>query len=321
MLRVGWVRQERLGEFDRQFCLSFGESQLRQFSQKSQTAFAHLGLFYAAAIWGSTFYLVKEAIADVHPVTLIAYRFLIAGTLLLGFLLATRRPLLRGLSRGVILGIIIWLLYVPQTIGLGMTTAANSGFITGLFVVFIPVFLAIIFRANPPRLEWLAAAVAISGLWVLTGGLRQMNAGDALTLIATVTYALHVLLTDKYMKEGADAVTITCQQFFVVGVLSALTIAFLRIPLKVDTSRATGIIVFLALFPTLSAYVIQVLAQRVIAPVRVSLIFAFEPVFAGVFAWTLGGETMNSSGAIGGLLIFLALVISGISAAPNGKTH
>ena len=105
--------------------------------QKGATTLAHIGLFYAAAIWGSTFYLVKQAIADVHPITLIAYRFLIAGAILLGFLLATRRPLFRGFGRGLILGVIIWLLYVPQTIGLGMTTAANSGFITGLFVVFI----------------------------------------------------------------------------------------------------------------------------------------------------------------------------------------
>jgi drug/metabolite transporter (DMT)-like permease len=188
-----------------------------------------------------------------------------------------------------------------------------------LFVIFIPVFLAILFRSNPPRLEWLAAAVALLGLWVLTGGLRQMNTGDALTLIATVTYALHLLLTDKYLKEGADPVAITCQQFIVVGVLSVLTIVILRIPLKVESDRAAGIILFLALFPTLSAYVIQMLAQRVISPVRVSLIFAFEPVFAGLFAWTLGGETMRTSGALGGFLIFLALLISGISAAPAKK--
>ena len=298
-----------------------GNGLLPPSSQKTPVALAHIGLFYAAAIWGSTFYLVKQAIADVHPVALVAYRFLIAGTILLGVLLVARRPVFRGFGRGLILGVTIWLLYIPQTIGLGMTTAANSGFITGLFVVFIPVFLATLFRSNPPHLEWVAAAVAVAGLWVLTGGLRQMNTGDALTLIATVTYALHVLLTDKYMKEGADPVAITCQQFFVVGILSVLTMAVLRIPLRVATGHATGIIVFLALFPTLSAYVIQVLAQRVIAPVRVSLIFAFEPVFAGVFAWTLGGETMSASGALGGLLIFLALVISGISAAPAGKVR
>ena len=286
-------------------------------SPKGRAALAHFGLFYAAAIWGSTFYLVKQAIADVHPIALVAYRFLIAGAILLGFLLISGRPVFRGFRRGLILGVTIWLLYIPQTIGLGMTSAANSGFITGLFVVFIPVFLATLFRSNPPRMEWIAAAVAVAGLWVLTGGLRQMNTGDGLTLIATVTYALHVLLTDKYMKEGADPVAITCQQFIVVGVLSVLTIAILRIPLKVESGRAAGIVLFLALFPTLSAYVIQMLAQRVISPVRVSLIFAFEPVFAGVFAWTLGGEAMRTSSALGGFLIFLALVISGVSAGPK----
>ncbi len=282
---------------------------------------AHAGLFYAAAIWGSTFFLVKQAIGGVHPITLIAYRFVIAALIMLVFLLVTRRPLLRELGRGFILGLVIWVEYVAQTVGLTMTTAANSGFITGLFVVFIPVFLAVFFRSNPPRLEWLAALVAIAGLWVLTGGLKQMNSGDALTLIAAVLYALHVLLTDRFMKRGADPIALTFQQFAIVGLLSLLTMAIFRIPTSVQTSGTTWAIVFLALFPTLSAYLIQVYAQRIISPVRVSLIFAFEPVFGGIFAWTLGGETVYLSSAVGGFLIFLALVISGFSTPAEKHTQ
>lgn len=282
---------------------------------------AHAGLFYAAAIWGSTFFMVKQATDGVHPVTLIAYRFLIAAVIMLVYLVATRRPLFRDLGRGLLLGSIIWILYVAQTIGLTMTTAANSGFITGLFVVFIPVFLAILFKSNPPKLEWLAAIVAIAGLWVLTGGLKQMNSGDALTLVAPVTYALHVLLTDRFMKRGADPIALTFQQFAIVGLLSLLTMVVFRIPTSVQTSGTTWAIVFLALFPTLSAYIIQVFAQRIISPVRVSLIFAFEPVFAGLFAWTLGGETVHLSSALGGFLIFVALLISGFSAPTQSQAE
>jgi len=294
-------------------------NRMRLSPPKGPVALAHLGLFYSAAIWGSTFFLVKQTLADVHPVTLVAYRFLIAGAILLGILLVSGRSVVRGCRRGATLGVMIWLLYISQTIGLRITSASNSGFITGLFVVFVPIFLATLFRANPPRSEWLAAGVALLGLGVLTGGLRHINTGDGLTLIATTTYALHLLYTDKYLKEGADPIAITCQQFIVVGVLSVATMAILRLPATVDSHRAVGIVVFLALFPSLSAYLIQVLAQRIVSPVRVSLIFACEPVFAGAFAWTLGGETMRTPSALGGFLIFLALLLSGISAAPTDR--
>jgi drug/metabolite transporter (DMT)-like permease len=87
-------------------------------------------------------------------------------------------------------------------------------------------------------------------------------------------------------------------------------------PLTASSSQTYLVIIFLALFPTLSAFLIQVIAQRHTAPVKVSLIFAFEPVFAAVFAWTLGGEELIAHRAVGGILIFLAIVIASL---PEGK--
>lgn len=279
---------------------------------KKRERLADLGLFYAAAIWGSTFFIVKGALAGIDPVTLVAYRFLLAGLLMWGYLAYKKIPILKEWKKGLFLAVILWSLYIPQTIGLGHTTASNSGFITGLFVFFIPLFLLLIFRKRPTMMETLAALVSLSGLWILTGGLHDFNIGDGLTLISAVTYALHILYTDKYMNEGVNPLVISCQQFLLIGLFSITTSLVFGLPLGIETKQVLYATLFLALFPTLSAFVIQTIAQKITSPVRVSLIFAFEPVFAALFSWTVGGETVVFHRAMGGLLIFTALVISGL---------
>jgi drug/metabolite transporter (DMT)-like permease len=274
---------------------------------------ADFGLFYAAAIWGATFIIVKDALTGIDALTMVGYRFLIAGGILLVYLAIRRRPLLQDWPKALFLSVILWLLYASQTIGLNYTTASNSGFITGLFVVFVPIFLVTLFKRKPTVWEWIASVVSLAGLWVLTGGLRQINTGDALTLISAMTYALHLLYSDKYMKASADPLLISCQQFLLVGAISIVTVLVTGRSFAV-TSSAMSWVVFLAILPTLSAFVIQMFAQKLTSPLRVSLIFAFEPVFAAVFAWTLGGEQFVLKSALGGLFIFAGLVMSGIGA-------
>ena len=283
---------------------------------KRQAILADIGLFYAAAIWGSTFFLVKDALAGIHPVTMVAYRFLLAGVIMLVYLAVKRRPVLRGLGRSAFLAFLLWALYIPQTIGLGITTASNSGFITGLFVAFLPIFLWTIFRRKPTVLEVVASGVSLAGLWILTGGMSEVNLGDVLTLITAMTYALHLLYVDKFLREGADPLVITCQQFLLVGLFSMVVCLVLRLPLTVGSQEVAGTVLFLALFPTLTAFLIQMVAQKIRSPLRVSLIFALEPLFAALFAWTLGGEQFVLHGAIGGLFIAAALLISGLPSRP-----
>ncbi len=273
---------------------------------------ANLGLFYSAAIWGATFYIVKDALSGIDPVMLVAYRFLLAGLLMLVFLLVTKRPVFVGLGRAALLSIILLVLYVSQTVGLKYTTASNSGFITGLFVLFVPIFLRTVFKRKPTLMEMLASVISLAGLWILTGGMRDVNVGDMLTLLAALTYALHVLYADKYMKAGVDAYVITCQQFLIIGLACLAGGLIFGLPLEIASVEVGWVVVFLALLPTLSAFLIQMVSQKFTSPLKVSLIFAFEPVFAGLFAWTLGGEEFVQHRALGGLFIFLALIVSGL---------
>ncbi len=276
---------------------------------------AEIGLLYAAAIWGATFFIVKDILAQIDPIVLVGYRFALAGILLAGYLAIKQTPMLTGLKDGIILGVILWALYIPQTIGLGYTSAANSGFITGLFVVIVPILAYALFRKKPSPWEAVALLLSLAGLWFLTGGVSGMNFGDLITLIAAFFYALHLLYCDKYMKAGRDPIVISVQQFLLVGALSFATAWIFDLPFSMGDRTTILTVVFLTLLPTLSAFLIQLYAQKLTSPFRVSLIFALEPVFAAIFAWTLGGEQFVIRSAAGGLLIFIAMIVAELPAA------
>lgn len=288
---------------------------MTQLTPRRHRILAEIGLLYAAAIWGATFFIVKDVIAFIDPVVLVGYRFALAGILLAGYLAIRRVPMLTGLKDGIILGVILWALYIPQTVGLEFTTAANSGFITGLFVVIVPILAFGLFRKKPSRWEGVALVLSLAGLWFLTGGVSGMNFGDLITLIAAFFYALHLLYCDKYMKAGRDPIVISVQQFLLVGALSFATAWIFDLPLSMGNQTAILTVVFLTLLPTLSAFLVQLYAQKMTSPFRVSLIFALEPVFAAIFAWTLGGEKFVIRSAAGGLLIFIAMIVAELPAA------
>jgi vancomycin permeability regulator SanA len=180
-------------------------------------------------------------------------------------------------------------------------------------------------------MQWLAVAISLIGLWLVTGGVAEINTGDLITLSAALTYALHVILTDRYIQQEVNHLQIIFQQFLVVGAASLLIALVFGQSLDVPSLKSGGVIVFLALFPTLSAYLIQIKAQTITTPIRVALIFALEPVFAGVFAWTFGGEEFSLLKALGGLLIFTAMVLGTVerpaskqedpTATPEKKTR
>lgn len=271
-----------------------------------------IGLFYCAAIWGSTFIVTKGALAAVDPVVMVGIRFLISAALLLPWVLR-RRSVARHMREGFFLSVFLTTLYLTQTTGLLYTTASNSGFITGLFIIFIPVFMYLFRRQKPTGLQLLSAALALGGMWLLTGGVSGFNLGDALTLAAAAAYSVHLIITDRYVKAEADTVLLAFHQFWMVSAFS-FAIALLRgAPLGVAGLNGWGVIIFLAVFPTLTAFFIQMLAQRHSEPFKVGIIFTLEPVFAAVFAWTWGGESFVPVKAAGGLLIVSGMLIGEFS--------
>ena len=273
---------------------------------------ADLGLVYCAAVWGATFYMVKDALAGVDPVAMVCHRFLLSALLLAPWALV-RPSRGRHLKESLILSVLLFLLYTTQTIGLNYTSASNSGFITGLFVIFVPIFLLFFFRKSPTVVQWISSALALLGLWMLTGGISSVNFGDVITLVAAATYAGHLLATDKYVRADADSVVLAFHQFWMTGAMALVFCFATGRSLAVTGDQAAGTIAFLAVVPTLSAFFIQMWAQKVTLPIKVSLIFSLEPVFGALFAWTLGGEAFVPARAAGGGLIVAAMMAGELS--------
>ena len=271
-----------------------------------------IGLFYCAAIWGSTFIVTKGALDSVDPLVMVAIRFTISAALLLPWVLR-RKNLLAHLREGLVLSVFLAALYLTQTTGLLYTSASNSGFITGLFIIFIPVFMYAFRREKPAAMQWVSAALAVCGLWLLTGGVSGINKGDWLTLAAAAAYSAHLIITDKFVKAEADTVLLAFHQFWLVALISLAAALLSGAPLAVSSASGWWVILFLAVFPTLTAFFIQMLAQKHSEPFKVGIIFTLEPVFAAAFAWTLGGEEFSWHKAFGGLLIVSGMLIGELS--------
>lgn len=266
-----------------------------------------LGLVYCSLVWGATFPLVKDVVGTVSPAALVGWRFALSALCLVPWVIRRPRPAAH-LKEGVALGGLLLALYLSQTVGIVYTSAANSGFITGLFVLFTPLFLWLFRRKAPSGAQWAASALAAGGLWLLTGGASGFNRGDALTLLSAMTYAAHLLATDAYTRRDSDPVLLAFHQFWVCAAGAFAVALSSGASIGVPDGQAWAAVWFLALVPNLSAFFIQLVAQKTVAPMRVSLIFSLEPVFAALFSWTVGGEAFTAVSALGGGLIVAAMV-------------
>lgn len=269
----------------------------------------HLGLIYAAAAWGATFVLIKAALPVVHPLTLVGYRFLLATVVMAAILFMQRKPLFKDWKKGWALGWRVWLCYVPQVIGLMWTSASNSGFITGLYMAFVPIVGWAWYRQRPSLVHSLAIGISLAGLWVLTGGVQYLNRGDLITLMTAFGYALWLIEADRYAKDGTDMYIITFQQLLIVAVSSLVIGGLLRVPMSVGSAQGWWILVGLAVVSTVSTHLVQMKCQQTVEPAKVALILSLEPAFAAGLAWTWGGETFAWHQAVGGALIILAIVV------------
>ncbi len=283
---------------------------------------AELLLVLVSFFWGSTFVLVKDAVAEVAVTPFLAIRFLVSG-LLLCVLFARRLPRLdrRTLLAGALLGAVLFVAYALQTFGLQRTGAADAGFITGLSVVLVPLFAALVFRVRPGAGAWLGAGLAAAGLYCLAtgpaggpdaaaGAGAATAVGDLLVLGCAVGFAWHILLTGRFARVF-DPALIATVQVVTTGLLAAAAAHLCEggIPLALPAAvwRAVAIT---ALFATVFAFLVQTLAQRFTSPTRTALIFATEPVFAALFAWLYAGEPVTRWDLLGG-----ALVVAGMVAA------
>ncbi|MET0510293.1 MAG: DMT family transporter [Thermoleophilaceae bacterium] len=277
------------------------ESALRRTSEAA--------LIAIAAVWGVTFVMVQDAIAFLPTMAFLAYRFIPAALIVaVIFWRPLRRLPAAGWRAGLVMGFFLAGGYIFQTLGLEQTTASNTGFITGLFVVLTPVLGAIFLRDRVPALVWIAAGVSMVGLWLLSGAGGEFELrGDGLVLLCAFSLAAHILATARAVVHY-DVGALLAVQLGVVG-LTCLVIGALAGQLeKPEGATVWSALIVTSLVATALGFFVQSFAQQHAPPARTALILSSEPAFAGLFGWLLNDERLTATGWLGAGLIMAAIV-------------
>lgn len=278
---------------------------------RNQTLLPTLALLAMTACWGSTFFLIHDLLERVPVTDFLSIRFIIASLAMvavapraMGKLDPSKR------KHAIVLGLLYGGAQVLQTAGLAHTAASLSGFITGFYVVATPFFAALILRSRITGMTWVAVFVAISGIGILTlgdvGG-HQLGYGEALTFVAALIYALHIVGLGAW-STASDAIGMAIIQAIVIAVITTIAALPGGITLP-DRSGDWLSIIYMAVFAGALALLGQTWAQAHLPPTRSAIIMSMEPVFATFFAVLFGGEVLTLKIFTGGGLVVAAMLI------------
>ncbi|MGQ9840119.1 MAG: DMT family transporter [Anaerolineae bacterium] len=305
----------------------------------SRQFIADLSLLLVTLIWGATFVMVKDAVSAFPVFSFMAIRFALAAVALTPVVWwrlgrgsnpghrhvearTSTHPLARPadpvpvVASGLI-GLALFAGYTFQTTGLTLTTPAKAGFITGLSVVIVPLIAAILLRQPPDRNAWAGVLLATFGLGLLslTADLR-VEPGDLLVLGCAFSFAAHILLTGHFAPRH-DPLLLTLGQLITVAALSLTAALLFNLPgtgLSALMAQLDGRVLlaaaFTGLLATAAAFGVQTVAQRFTTATHTALIFAAEPVFAGLFSFLLIGELLGPRQLLGCGLILAGMVVA-----------
>ena len=278
------------------------------------------GLVFTTAVWGSTFVVVKDAIAKVPVLDFLTLRFALAAVVML----AIRPRALASLDRtawrhGILLGLVLALGYAAQTFGLQTASASVSGFVTGLFVVFTPLIGAVVLKRRIPRAVWFAVALATVGLGLISLHGFSIGRGELLTVGAAFCFALHIVGLGEW-SHRYDAYALAVVQIATVAVFSLVLAvvdngshgnAGITLPSSPSVWFAVAVT---ALLGTAAGFFLQTWSQARMPATRAAVVLTMEPVFAGVTG-VLSGETLAARGWLGAGLVLAAMYL--VELAPS----
>jgi drug/metabolite transporter (DMT)-like permease len=269
-------------------------------------------LVAVTVIWGATFVLVKQALADVSTLLFLTLRFSIAAVALaLIFRKEFRAPnASASLRRGVLAGIFLFGGYVLQTSGLKFTSASKAGFITGLYVPLVPIIGGLAYQKLPQISELIGIVIAVAGTILLTVQKDILNiaGGDLLVAGCAAAFACHIVILGRFAPQSNLGV-LTVAQIATGALLGAATFWWVEPPQLQWSVNVWVALAVTSLLATALAFLIQTWAQRWSSPTRTVLIFSLEPVFAWLTSYLVAGEVLSHRGMAGAALILAAILV------------
>lgn len=276
---------------------------------KKNSLFADISLLLVAIIWGGGFIAVKDSLNAITPFYQMALRFGISTILMyLVFYKRVKRINKTQFKNGAIIGVFLFLGFAFQTVGINYTSAGKSAFLTAVYVVLVPFLQWLIMKRRPDNYSLTGALICLVGISLLTlqGGF-SLGYGDSLTLICAFAFAGQILAIGKYV-EMDDPLILTVVQLGVAAVLSLLVALFFEpIPTGMNL-RAMGSILYLAIFSTTLAFLIQNIAQKYTTSTHAAIILSLESFFGAVFSVLFFKEIFTLAMVLGCGLIFIAIV-------------
>ncbi|NAR64841.1 EamA family transporter [Acinetobacter haemolyticus] len=280
--------------------------------QKFNSYLPQMALILITVIWGGTFLAVQYALNFSTPMFFVGCRFAVAAFAILLISLKSMTGLtLKETFAGTAIGVMIAIGYGTQTIGLQSILSSESAFLTALYVPLVPILMWIIFQKRPALMTWIGTALAFIGLVLLTGnGFSSitLSYGQVLTLICAFVIALEIILI------GFFAGKVNLRRVTVVQLIVASVLSFACMPLvgEHQLPAFSWPLVFIAVGLGLASALIQFVmnwAQKMVDPTRAAIIYAGEPVWAGLFG-RIAGERLPLLALFGGLLVVLGVLVS-----------
>jgi drug/metabolite transporter (DMT)-like permease len=275
---------------------------------------AELALAGITVIWGTTFVIVKAALAQVSTFVFLTLRFWVAAAaLLLIYRGAVRK---RGIGPGVLAGCLLFTAYVFQTLGLEGTAPSKSAFLTGLSIPMVPLISSLVYKVRPRLVEVAGILIASLGMGLMTlspvaglGDLRLgMSRGDLLSFLCAVTFAVHIVIIGHYSQlNGFESLAVV--QIATAAVLGAASFWFAE-PIRFHmTPGVAAAVLATGLMATALAFTTQAWAQQYTSSTRAALIFTLEPLVAWVTSYTMTGDKMANRGKVGAGMILAGILV------------
>ncbi|PZM13762.1 DMT family transporter [Rhizobium tubonense] len=276
---------------------------------------ANLVLLLAAAIWGGGFVAQSTAMHAIGPFWFIGLRFAVATVVVLPFVWLEGRKAAVPLTRRntlsfLFIGLALFGGAATQQVGLQTTTVTNSSFITGLYVVFVPMIAVVFLRRPPHWVIWPAALMALTGIYLLSGGsFSRLTVGDLLTVVCAIFWAIQITLAGTAVRETGRPLAISATQFAVTAA-AGLAVAVVAEPISFEAiGSAIWEILYVGIFSSGLAFALQVIGQRYTTSSQAAIFLSSEALFGASLGALILGETVSPLGYVGCALMFAAMLV------------